>query len=275
MENSLFLGFSLTASFFAGVLALFAPCCITFLLPSYLGTVFKSGTKVMLYTVLFAFGLASVLVPVALGFRLFIVFFDLYHSVIYYLGGFILIVMGVLTLKPFIHFMLPFTFNMGTPRADTSPFSIYILGLLSGLTSSCCAPVLFAAVTLTSLSTTTLQAFFVSFAYVLGIVFPLVVISLGYTKAAAFFSGGARQRIYNLFQRIGGLMFVFSGIFIIIFTYLGKIQMYQTKGYSLMMRNYVAGITKYVQNPVIDIVFFGVLLVLLIVIIQKNSTGRR
>jgi len=36
MSTNFFFGISLTASFLAGVLALFAPCCITFLFPSYL-----------------------------------------------------------------------------------------------------------------------------------------------------------------------------------------------------------------------------------------------
>jgi hypothetical protein len=74
MSNGFFFGISLTASFLAGVLALFAPSCITFLFPAYLGTIFKESKKIIFYTIVFALGLSAILVPVALGFRFFISF---------------------------------------------------------------------------------------------------------------------------------------------------------------------------------------------------------
>jgi len=104
MNTNFFFGISLTASFLAGVLALFAPCCITFLLPSYLGTIFKNRKKVMFYTFIFALGLSLILIPVALGFRAFIFFFDQFHSQVYYLGGLFLIFMGIMTIKPIFNF---------------------------------------------------------------------------------------------------------------------------------------------------------------------------
>ena len=60
MSSNFFFGISLTGSFLAGALALFAPCCITFLFPSYLGTIFKERKNVMFYTLIFALGLASI-----------------------------------------------------------------------------------------------------------------------------------------------------------------------------------------------------------------------
>jgi hypothetical protein len=63
MDTNFLFGISLTASFLAGVLALFAPCCITFLFPSYLGTIFKENKRVMYYTLVFALGLGLILVP--------------------------------------------------------------------------------------------------------------------------------------------------------------------------------------------------------------------
>src|SRR3989338_6727807 len=104
MDSNFIFGISLTASFLAGALALFAPCCITFFFSSYLGTVFKSRSKVMWYTVVFALGLSSILILVFLGFCFFIFFFDRFHRQIYYLGGLFLISMGVTTLKPIFDF---------------------------------------------------------------------------------------------------------------------------------------------------------------------------
>ena len=79
MNSNFFFGISLTGSFLAGALALFAPCCITFLFPAYLGTIFKDRKHVMFYTLIFALGLSFILIPVALGFRIFIFFFDQSH----------------------------------------------------------------------------------------------------------------------------------------------------------------------------------------------------
>ena len=165
MATNFFFGISLTGSFLAGALALFAPCCITFLFPSYLGTIFKERKNVMFYTLIFALGLASILIPVALGFRVFIFFFDQYHQLIYFLGGLFLIFMGFMTIKPL--FIIPQIFHTKPDlNKKVNIFSVFSLGLMSGLSSSCCAPVLFAAVTLTSLAPNTFQSIIVSSAYV-------------------------------------------------------------------------------------------------------------
>ena len=149
----------------------------------------------MWYTIIFALGLSSILIPVALGFRAFIFFFDQYHKTIYYLGGLFLIFMGVMTLKPL--FQIPQFFHVRPElNRKINTFSVFGLGLMSGLSSSCCAPVLFAAVTLTSLSPTLFQAVIVSLAYVLGIVFPLFVMSLFYERLTDKISGKSRQKIY-------------------------------------------------------------------------------
>src|SRR3989344_9452892 len=255
MENNLLLGFSLTASFLAGSLALFAPCCITFLFPSYLGTIFKEQRKVMFYTIIFALGLSVILIPIALGFRFFMYFFDQYHKEVYYLGAIVLIFMGVMTVKPL--FAIPQFFHF-RPNIDKkiNIGSVFGLGFMSGLTSSCCAPVLFAAVTLTSLSPTIFQALIVSFAYVLGIVFPLFVMSLFYERLTDKISGKNRQKIYEIFKFLGAAIFILSGVGIIIANYFNKIQMYQMEGYTKPLRLLVFNLGKYFQNPLVDIIIF-------------------
>ena len=50
--ESILLQTSLIAAFVAGIVALFAPCCISFLLPAYLGNVFKEKEKVVLMTLI-------------------------------------------------------------------------------------------------------------------------------------------------------------------------------------------------------------------------------
>ncbi|MBI1863927.1 cytochrome c biogenesis protein CcdA [Candidatus Woesebacteria bacterium] len=258
MNTNFLFGISLTASFLAGVLALFAPCCITFLFPSYLGTIFKENKKVMLYTLIFALGLGSVLVPIALGVRFAIFFLDSYHTQVYYLGAIVMILMGVMTLKPIFH--LPQIFHMShTPNKKVDAASVFGLGLMSGLTSACCAPVLFAAVTLTSLSPTLFQAIIVSFAYVMGIVMPLFVISMFYEKATSKIGGVNRQKIYKVLKFVGAGIFFLTGFLIAVFNYQGKLKMGQMEGYSTKIRLIVFEIAKYFKNPILDLLVFGII----------------
>ena len=277
MSTNFFFGISLTGSFLAGALALFAPCCITFLFPSYLGTIFKERKNVMFYTLVFALGLASILIPVALGFRIFIFFFDQFHRLIYFLGGLFLIFMGFMTIKPIFNFQFSIFNNLKKPKLNKNinVISVFTLGLVSGLSSSCCAPVLFAAVTLTSLAPNTFQAIVVSSAYVLGIVFPLFIMSLFYEKLTNKISGTNRQKIYNIFKYLGAFIFIISGILIIIFDALNKIQMYQMEKYTKPLRLLVFQLSKYFQNPLIDIGVFILILFISyrLLVKRKNKNG--
>src|SRR3989338_3069670 len=78
---------SLLAAFVAGMVALFAPCCITFLLPVYLGNVFKEKEKVLLMTLVFGAGIFITLLPAVLGIALLSQALFRYHDTIYIVGG--------------------------------------------------------------------------------------------------------------------------------------------------------------------------------------------
>ena len=69
------------AAFFAGGVALFAPCCIVFLAPSYLaGAVKNRQWRLLPLTFLFAAGLAVVLVPITVGISLIAAAIAKYHA---------------------------------------------------------------------------------------------------------------------------------------------------------------------------------------------------
>ena len=224
----------------------------------------------MFYTIVFALGLSFILIPVALGFRFFIYFFDQFHKEIYYLGGFFLIFMGIMTVRPLFH--LPQLFHVKQDlNKRINIGSVFGLGLMSGLSSSCCAPVLFAAITLTSLSPTLIQALFVSIAYVLGIVFPLFILSLFYQKLTGFISGKNRQKIYRIFQFLGTAIFIASGVAIIILVYLNKIQMYQMEGYSKGVRLMVFELAKNFQNPVVDLGVFILIVFIFFKLLKRKQ----
>jgi cytochrome c biogenesis protein CcdA len=271
MNLNFLFGVSLTASFLAGVLALFAPCCITFLFPSYLGTIFKSGRgKIMSYTLIFALGLGFVLVPIALGIRFAIYFLDAYHTQVYYLGAAVMFLMGIMTIKPMFH--IPQFFHVSiNQNKKVNALSVFGLGLMSGLTSACCAPVLFAAVTLTSLSPSLIQAVLVSSAYVMGIVMPLFLISMFYEKATGKIGGTNRHKIYNVLKYIGAGIFFLAGILIAIFNFQGKLKMGQMEGYSTKIRLVVFEIAKYFKNPILDLLVFGIIIFIFYKLLRYKS----
>ena len=228
----------------------------------------------MYYTLVFALGLAFVLVPIALGVRFAIFFLDAYHLQIYYLGALIMILMGFMTLKPIFH--LPQIFHVsGIQNNKISTVSIFGLGLMSGLTSACCAPVLFAAVTLTSLSPTLLQALIVSFAYVIGIVTPLFVMSMFYEKAASKIAGKNRQKIYNVLRYVGSGIFFLTGILIAIFNFQGKLEMDQAESYGQKIRLLVFEIAKYFQNPLFDLLIFAIVLFIFFKLLMYKGNAEK
>lgn len=170
-------GISLITAFFGGMVALFAPCCITFLLPSYLANIFREKGRVVWMTLIFGLGIATVLVPVALGIRAIGLLFQNYHTHVYIIGGLFMILLGIMELtgRKITVPMLNLTIDLNK-RHD--PWSIYVLGIFSGLTTSCCTPVLAGVLTVSFLSPSLFWAGLAGLSYVLGMVAPLVVLAL-------------------------------------------------------------------------------------------------
>src|SRR3989344_5800762 len=165
---------SLIAAFVAGIVALFAPCCISFLLPAYLGNVFKEKEKVVLMTLVFGLGIFAVMMPAVLGVAALSKALFVYHDQIYYLGGVVMLAMAAIT---FLGIKLPMpSLGMRDPQ-KTDVLSVFTLGVFSGITSACCAPVLIGILTLTFLTPSFFGALSIGGMYVLGMVFPLLFIA--------------------------------------------------------------------------------------------------
>src|SRR3989344_8519297 len=212
---------SLIASFFAGMVALFAPCCISYLLPAYLGNIFKEKQKILLMTFVYSVGIFVVLFPVLLGAKILSnLFFEL-HDQTYYIGGTIMMGVAVLSL---LGLKLPMPhFGVSTTKGQPDILSTFTLGIFSGITSACCAPVVLGVMALSSLTPTTLQAVGVGAVYVLGMVTPLYLASLflhkGNIMEKPFLKKKITQisigeKIYPIFVSniIGGLIFLITGI---------------------------------------------------------------
>ncbi len=167
---------SLVAAFLGGVLALFAPCCIVTLLPNFVGAALRRGLVALPVTaLLFAGGLAAVLLPIVLGVGGIGYLVGRMHGPVFVVVGIFLIGLGVSVLTG-RRWRLPvpmLRFGAGEGAGST-----FLLGVASGVMSSCCAPVLAGVAAMSALSAAPLGALGLGVAYVFGMVFPLLLAAL-------------------------------------------------------------------------------------------------
>jgi len=174
-QDAVLLGGSVIAAMVAGSIALFAPCCISVMLPAYLAGSLPNRRKLVASTSLFGLGLATVVLPIAVGAQALRRLLVAQHTTIYLLVG-----LGLLALSIFA-FMggkmrLPAPGRR--PGAKAGPLGVYVLGVFSGIASSCCAPVLVGVVALAGLASSFATAVGLGLAYVFGMVAPLFAIAV-------------------------------------------------------------------------------------------------
>lgn len=268
---------SLIAAFVAGIIALFAPCCITFLLPAYLGNVFKEKEKVLLMTLIFASGIFIVMMPAVLGVALLSKALFAYHKIIYYFGG--IVMLGVAAIA-FLGLKLPMIRLPGRDTTKTDPLSIFILGIFSGITSACCAPVLIGILALTFLSPSFFGALAIGGMYVIGMVTPLLFISLFLQgriskfivlrKPVMKFMFLGKERVITMSNFIAGWIFLLTGSFILFMNAAGKLGMGGTDGFTKMIQNASYTVNQFVGgNILLNLVFVIVLILVLYKIAKK------
>lgn len=177
------------------------------MLPAYFASAFQNRRMLVAMTFLFAAGVATIILPIALGASLLRQVFALGHPVIYVVGGILLLGLAVYTL-------LGGQIHLPTPGARaggnrTGPLSVYTLGVFSGITSSCCAPVLAGVIALSSAAPSFAIALGLGLAYVFGMVGPLFGISLLWERYDWRSNRLLRRRTFS--YELGGLRRTLSG----------------------------------------------------------------
>jgi cytochrome c biogenesis protein CcdA len=175
MDTSIFFAGSAIAAFAAGIIALFAPCCISVMLPAYFASSFQNRRVLVAMTFLFAAGVATVILPLAMGAAFLRQLLFTQHTLLYLGGGLLMLGLAGFTLAGG-KLQLPMPSRRAGGRAG--PLGVYSLGAFSGVASACCAPVLAGVVALSSLASSFALALGLGAAYVFGMVAPLFVISL-------------------------------------------------------------------------------------------------
>ncbi len=202
--NALVYSSSLAAAFLGGVLALFAPCCVVSLLPTFVGAALERGRlRLPAMAAIFAAGIATVMLPIVL-----------------------VLALQVLSGRPW---SLPFPM-LRLRVSGSTPGGIFALGLTAGVASSCCAPVLAGVVALSALASSVTGALGLGLAYVFGMVFPLLVAVLVWDRVhpgspvLALRTRRIRLRGWSLpwTDAIAAAMFLIIGILALLIAYTGQ-----------------------------------------------------
>ena len=216
---------SFVTAFIAGMAALFAPCCIGVLMPAYLASVFRTKSKILLMTFIYFLGILTIFLPLGLGIAGLSSFFTNNHGLFFILGGAFMLVMG-LSLLMGKSFMLPVHVHPKLQKYDFG--SIYVLGLFSGIATTCCAPVLAGVLALSALPGSIWLGGLYALTFVVGMVVPLFIVAAFIDRGRIIkrFESLKRRVSYSLFGRqislslshlISGSVFTIFGLFILIY----------------------------------------------------------
>ena len=273
---------SFIASFFAGVAALFAPCCITVLLPTYFASIFKQKATVFLMTFVYFLGLLAIFLPLGLGVSFLTQIFSQYHDTIFLLGSVFLIFLG-LSLLLGKQFALPMKAHPTLNSYDMG--SIFVLGIFSAIATTCCAPVLAGVLTLSALPGSFALGGIYTLSYVLGMVVPLFIIAsfldkVDFTHKFFVFRKTLSYNIFNQEIRmtfanlISGLMFLILGLVIL---YLARTsQLISHSSYQLTINLYLTKFIGFIGafTQIIPESVWAVLFVVLFLAITKLAINQ-
>ena len=278
---------SILAAFLAGMVALFAPCCITVLLPAYLASALKEKRNILKMTFVFFIGMAAILLPISLGAAGLARLFQNFHQQLWIAGGFLMVILAILAFigKGIALMPRPKRTTLKIEAGDSK--SVFLLGLFSGAATSCCAPVLVGAITLAVVSGVFWKALVVSFAYIFGMTFPLFIAAYFYDKFkienSRFIKGklfkiklGAKTVFVHSTNLLAGFVFLIMGITLLIMAFSGNAfwaPSYQVKiGNSLNLWSKSAlEILSNIPDFILGLIIISVFFFLLRIVLKRRS----
>lgn len=245
---------SFITAFIAGMAALFAPCCIGVLLPAYLASVFKTKTKIFLMTFVYFLGILTIFLPLGLGVAGLSSFFSDNHGLLFAIGGAFMLAMGLALLLG-KSIMLPMRVHPKLQKYDFG--SIYMLGLFSGVATTCCAPVLAGVLALSALPGSIWLGGLYAITFVVGMVVPLFIMSglVDRSRALEKFRSLKRSVKYSLMRHeikvslshlIAGSIYTIFGLFILIYERTNPDVF--GSGYQLQINLLAARITRFIDR---------------------------
>ena len=273
------LGGSAAAAFVAGLIAFFAPCCSGVMMPAYLAAVSGGNRfRVARLTAVYVAGVAAIVWPITLGAGAIGQWTSRYHPQLFVIGGLMMLFTAATLWRGS---MLPLPIPQ--PQLTGTAGSVFVLGVFSGAATACCAPVLAGAVALSALNQSWLGGFALGGAYILGIVFPLVLLALVFSGAKRkvrdpkfTFRLGAYAKRISVSRFVGSIVFAAFGLFFIGLALSGEsqsgnaMQRWISRALSHHLAAHAGQIPNWLMWPAL--LFFAALLVFLVV---RPSRGRK
>ena len=284
---NLLIGASVITSFIAGTAALFAPCCIGVLLPTYLGSIFRQKTMIFFMTFIYFLGLLTIFLPMGLGVSFISMALREYHTTIFSLGALFMIALGLFLLAG-KQFSLKSPVHPRLSRYNIP--SIFILGVFSAIATTCCAPVLAGVLAVSSLAGSLMLGGLYTLSYVLGMVLPLFLIAAvldktNITNRLWIFRRSVNMRILSirwsvlLSSLIAGLTFVLFGSYVLYLALTNQLAM--QNAYQITVNIYIAQLTRGVSTftriipePIWAIAFMIIIGVIIAKAVKQFKRGR-
>lgn len=162
-------------AFIGGVISLFSPCSGA-LLPTYFAISFKN--RILLSNLIFALGVFTVSYPLIIGASYVFNLTQDLGPIIFQIIGLLFLLFAILTFFSNVLKVKGYEFNFLNTSQNGGLKLVYFAGIVSGLTlTSCVGPILGAIITLSSTTNNTFISVLLVLTYILGMVFPLFLIS--------------------------------------------------------------------------------------------------
>lgn len=249
--SALLFSTTILVAFIGGVLALLAPCCISVMLPAYFASTFQRRTQIVAMTLVFAAGVGTVILPIALGATAVSRLLLGQHAWVFGIGGLLMVVAGVLMLAGKSLSLPMMGRSAGT---GGSVRSVYGLGVFSGGASACCAPVLVGVAAVAGATASFPIALAIGLAYVFGMVAPLAVIALVWDRrdwGSRSFLRDRRVRVFPgkqvpLSTAVSGLLMVFMGVLTAVLAISGQAMV--TSGWQVSITAWLQHLSAVIQD---------------------------
>ncbi|MFD9032130.1 cytochrome c biogenesis CcdA family protein [Streptomyces sp. NPDC059567] len=210
------------AAFLGGLLALLSPCS-ALLLPAFFAYSIDSTSRLLARTGIFYAGLATTLVPLGAAGSFAGRLFYGHRDLLVALGGWTIIVLGVLQILGMGFASRRIAEVSGRIRPTTA-VSVYALGLVYGLAGFCAGPILGSVLTVAALSGSPAYGGLLLAVYALGMAVPLLLLALLWER----YELGRRRWLRGRTVRVGrfelhttsllsGLFFVVLGTLFLVF----------------------------------------------------------
>jgi len=188
--------------------------------------------------------------------------------------------MIIVSVTTFLGIKLPFHLPGRNLSGKPDILSIFVLGIFSGITSACCAPVLIGILTFAFLFPNYLGALLIGGMYVFGMVMPLLLISVFLSgklpklsvlrKPVSVIKIFGKEYVLFLSNVIASIIFFITGFFILLLTSTGRLSMAQSENFAKFIQNTGEFVNQYIGgNLVVNVIFLAIVLFILYKLAKK------